>query len=218
VHRSFFTEARHKLLDTLRSRGIQDEQVLNAIDTIPRESFVPKALARRAYEDVALPIGQQQTISQPSTVAVMTSLLQIRPGDKVLEIGTGSGYQAAILAAMGASVYTVERHFELYQAAREVFAKLHLTGSINTRFGDGSIGWQEFAPYQGIIVTAGAPEIPRSLVAQLAIGGRLIIPVGNEISQTLHYIERESIESCVSHPLDTYSFVPLVGREGWQKN
>jgi len=210
-----FQDARKQLIDTLRNRGIVNEAVLQAMMNVPRERFVSGPFKQRSYEDVALPIDKHQTISQPYTVARMTELLEPKPGDAILEIGTGSGYQAAILAEMGAKVYTIERHFELYNAARTLLKDLYPAASIQCRFGDGSIGWAEFAPFQGIIVTAGAPEIPEALLKQLDIGGHCIIPVGNERSQVMHCIIREDEESYADYPLEDVSFVPLIGKQGW---
>ncbi len=209
-----YAELRQMLVEHLRRRGIRDERVLAAMARLPREHFVHPSFVHRAYEDVALPLGFNQTISQPYTVAFMTSLLELEPGEKVLEIGTGSGYQAALLALMGAKVYTVERHWELYQRARRIFAELGL--SIQTRFGDGSIGWAEHAPYDAIIVTAGAPQIPKPLLEQLAIGGRLVIPVGDLQSQVLVRVRRQSEQEYQYEEFGEFRFVPLVGKEGWQ--
>ncbi|MDT8325282.1 MAG: protein-L-isoaspartate(D-aspartate) O-methyltransferase, partial [Bacteroidota bacterium] len=154
--------ARSQLVDILRGRGIDDKGVLDAIAAIPRHVFVQDVFRPRAYEDSALPISCQQTISQPYTVAFMTQLLRVQPGDKVLEIGTGSGYQACVLAEMGARVFTIERHFDLLEQARSRFDQLGY--NVASKVGDGSIGWSQFAPYRGIIVTAGAPDIPPSLL------------------------------------------------------
>ncbi len=208
-----YAELRHALVEHLRQRGIRDERVLAAMEKLPRELFVHPAFIHRAYEDVALPLGYNQTISQPYTVAFMTSLLEVQPGDKVLEIGTGSGYQAALLALMGARVYTVERQWELYQRARQLFVRLGLP--IQTRFGDGSLGWAEHAPYDGIIVTAGAPHVPKPLMEQLAHGGRLVIPVGGTQSQVLLRLRRLSESECETEEFGEFRFVPLIGREGW---
>ncbi|MFZ9815061.1 MAG: protein-L-isoaspartate(D-aspartate) O-methyltransferase [Candidatus Kapaibacteriota bacterium] len=210
-----FQDACNQLIDTLRAKGIVNENVLRAMQQVPRERFVSGPFKQRAYEDVALPIDKHQTISQPFTVARMTELLEPKPGDAILEIGTGSGYQAAILAEMGAKVYTIERHFELYNAARTILKELYPIAQIQCRFGDGTIGWSEFAPYQGIIVTAGAPEIPEALLKQLAIGGHCIIPVGNERSQVMHCIILEDEQSFSDYPIEDVSFVPLIGKQGW---
>jgi len=205
--------ARHRLIESLRKRGIRDDKVLNAMMRIPRHLFVTEILRPRAYEDNALPIACSQTISQPYTVAFMTQALMVSRGDKVLEIGTGSGYQAAILAELGTRVFTIERHFDLLEEARRLFDQLGY--NIASKVGDGSIGWSQFAPYNGIIVTAGAPDIPQSLRQQLADGGRLVIPVGDEQTQTMMLVERKG-DTFVTTRSSGFKFVPLIGKEGWK--
>ncbi len=209
-----FDEQRRTLVQQLRTKGIRDERVLSVMNSIKREDFVHKAFTQGAYADSALPIGCRQTISQPYTVAYMTSLLDAQSEEKILEIGTGSGYQAAVLALLGASVYTIERFEELYRSAALLFEKMNL--SINVRCADGTLGWQEQAPFDGIIVTAGSPDIPPSLLSQLAIGGRLIIPIGTQQSQTLYRIVRTSVDNYDVKEYKNFRFVPLVGCEGWQ--
>lgn len=199
----------------MRERGITDEKVLQVMAQLPREKFVHPAFTQRAYEDSALPLTNQQTISQPYTVAYMTSLLNIQPNDKILEIGTGSGYQAAVLAKLGAKVYSIEREFDLHRQATKTLQEMGL--NVQTRYGDGTIGWSEHAPYQGIIVTAGAPDIPRTLLMQLAIGGKMVIPSGDRKTQTLYLITRQSENDFDSIELEEFKFVPLIGREGWQE-
>ncbi len=206
---------RRELVEELRSKGIQDSQVLQAIGTLPREEFVLPAFKANAYDDTALPIICKQTISQPYTVAYMTELLGVQPGDRVLEIGTGSGYQAAVLATMGACVFTVERHQELHEAACKIFEALNL--SIAAYRGDGTLGWSSFGPYQGIIVTAAAPDVPTSLANQLAIGGRLVIPVGDKDQQKLYRVVRTGEDDFSGEELEDFRFVPLIGRQGWEK-
>lgn len=206
--------ARSQLVEILRGRGIHDTGVLDAIAAIPRHVFVQDVFRPRAYEDSALPISCQQTISQPYTVAFMTQLLQVQRGDKLLEIGTGSGYQACVLAEMGARVFTIERHFDLLEEARARFDELGY--NVASKVGDGSIGWSQFAPYRGIIVTAGAPDIPQSLLRQLDDGGRLVIPVGDQGSQTMIMVERRGDEFVQGRHAG-FKFVPLVGKEGWRK-
>ena len=217
MHRNYFSEARQELIQQLRKKGIADENVLNAICNIERERFISAPFQKRAYEDVALPIDKHQTISQPYTVARMTELLQIQKGDRILEIGTGSGYQAAVLSELGAEVLTIERHFELSNQAKQILKELYPQRRIHCRFGDGSIGWAEHAPYNGIIVTAGAPDVPNSLLSQLAINGRLIIPVGDEKSQVMHCIVRDTEDHYTDYPLEDFTFVPLIGKEGWSE-
>ena len=180
---------------------------------VPRHSFVDSALVNRAYDDRALPIGCGQTISQPYTVAIQTELLDPAKGDKVLEIGTGSGYQAAILSEMGANVYTVERHQELYHKAKKLLLELGHRPTMN--LGDGTVGWSAYAPYDGIVVTAGAPVVPEDLIHQLNIGGKLIVPVGTQNSQVMVRITRVSEDSYDEEHLQNFKFVPLIGEKGW---
>ncbi len=209
-----FDLARAQLVELLQKKGISDEAVLNAVGSIPRHAFVQDVFKPKAYDDSALPIECQQTISQPFTVAFMTQLLRVRRGDKVLEVGTGSGYQACILAQMGARVFTIERHFDLLEHARRRMDALGY--NIASKVGDGSIGWSQFAPYNGIIVTAGAPDVPSSLLRQLSDGGRLVIPVGDQATQDMIVIQRQGDEFVHSKNAG-FKFVPLVGKEGWTK-
>lgn len=209
-----YESERQELVDKISFKGITDISVLKAIGDVERHLFVPDAMILHAYKDVALPIGQGQTISQPYTVAYMTQALKVRPGDKILEIGTGSGYQAAILLAMGAEVYTIERNLEIYNETMKRIDKLGLR--VHARYGDGTIGWQEYAPYNGIIVTAGSPSVPKSLMKQLDIGARLVIPVGGKISQTLKIVTKTAEEEFSIQDIPEFSFVPLIGREGWK--
>jgi protein-L-isoaspartate(D-aspartate) O-methyltransferase len=199
----------------LRSRGIADERVLAAMGDIPREHFVPVERRSLAYADEALPIESGQTISQPFIVARMTELLAPRPGDRVLEVGTGSGYQAAILARLGCVVVSIERHVDLAEAARSRLAELGLGDSVEVRVGDGSRGDPGGAPWDGIIVTAAAPSIPASLREQLSPdGGRLVIPVGERFRQDLLLVIRHGDE-WVERNDGPCVFVPLVGEEGF---
>ena len=168
-----------------------------------------------AYRDIALPIGYEQTISQPYTVAFMTEQLNVKPGHKILEIGTGSGYQAAILVRMGAKVYSIERHNELYRKTQLLLDKLGIR--VSTKCGDGTIGWSEHAPFNGIIVTAGSPDIPVSLKKQLAVNGRLVIPVGDKNSQTLKVVHKIADNEFDITDIPQFAFVPLIGREAWDK-
>ena len=198
---------RDRLVDRLRDNGIADERVLNPIRTVPRHLFVDEALAMRAYEDTALPIGHGQTISQPWVVAKMTeSLLQVAPS-RVLEIGTGSGYQAAVLAALGLEVHTVERIGELLRTARKRFRQLGM--NVRSKHDDGRIGWPENGPFDAILVTAGAPAVVDALTDQLAPGGRLIAPVGGATSQVLLQIDRTADGRLEQRELAPVVFVPL---------
>ena len=180
---------------------------------LQRELFVSPAYINRAYEDSALPIDCEQTISQPYTVAFMTSILNIKKNEKILEIGTGSGYQAALLVLLGCKVFTVERISGLYEKSNKIFKELNL--NIVQRLADGSIGWQEFAPYDGIIITAAAPEIPQSMLKQLAFGGRMVVPVGDKESQTMFLIIKKSETEFEEYNYDRFRFVPLIGKAGW---
>jgi protein-L-isoaspartate(D-aspartate) O-methyltransferase len=208
-----FDLERDEMIRILQERGIRDERLLQAMGSIDRHEFVQDAFVNRSYDDSALPIGKSQTISQPYTVAFMTACLHLAAGEKVLEIGTGSGYQAAVLARMGARVFTIERHMELLVEARTRFDRLAMT--IASKCSDGTLGWKEFAPYKGIIVTAGAPDVPEPLLEQLSPGGTLVIPVGDQENQTLQIIERTADEY-VSRQAAGFKFVPLIGKKGWK--
>ncbi len=207
-----FESERKDLIALLESKGISDPAVLGAMGSVERHLFVEPAFINRAYEDSALPIGHEQTISQPYTVAFMTQALGSKKGDKVLEVGTGSGYQAVILAAMGCRVFTIERHLGLLAEARKIFDRMKLR--IASKGGDGTIGWKEFAPFDGIIVTAGAPEIPEALKQQLADGGKLVIPVGDRDVQKVVIMKRVG-DSYQTEETYGFKFVPLVGKNGW---
>jgi protein-L-isoaspartate(D-aspartate) O-methyltransferase len=204
---------RNKLVKNLKKKGISDERVLDAISKVPRHVFFDDALLGHAYEDKAFPIGEGQTISQPYTVAFQTEKLEIRPGDKVLEIGTGSGYQAAILVELGARVYTIEYNRRLYETAREFLPRM----GYNPYFfyGDGSKGLPAKAPFDKIIVTAGAPIIPKALTDQLAEGGILIIPVGDRERQRMLRI-RKINGKLIQEEFENFAFVPLLGEQGWK--
>lgn len=197
------------------ARGVEDKRVLGAMVRVPRHLFVDKVYEHQAYNDYPLSLGHGQTISQPYMVAVMTELLELKPDDKVLEIGTGSGYQAAILALLCKMVYTIERVSALKDRARERLEKLGFN-NIGYLIGDGSIGWPQFAPYDGIIVTAGAPEVPKALIEQLAEKGRLVIPVGSEYFQTLNVVRKQK-GRVFRKELFECTFVPLLGRQGWKE-
>jgi len=206
---------REELVEALRKRGIKNENVLKAFLKVERHLFVPEVMRFNAYKDVALPIGQGQTISQPYTVAFMTEALNPKPGERILEIGTGSGFQAAILYELGARVFTIERNFDLYNQTMKLFDKLNYR--IAARCSDGTIGWAEFAPYDGIIVTAGSPSIPENLKKQLAIGGRLVIPVGNKINQVMNILTKVDEEKFQIEEVHYFAFVPLIGKDGWKE-
>jgi len=208
-----YSSQRARMVDLLRSRGIRDERVLKAMSEIPRHLFVPEALAAKAYGDHALPIGEMQTISQPYMVARMTELAEVNKDSTVLEIGAGSGYQTAVLSAVAGRVLAIERISDLARSAQRNIRQLGCYNA-TVKWFDGTIGWSEHAPYDAILVAAGSPEVPEPLVAQLAVGGRLVIPIGNEehqslvrVTKTESGIIREDFESCV--------FVKLIGRYGW---
>ncbi len=199
----------------LAPRRIRDERVLAAFREVPRHLFAPGASLGEAYADHPLPIGEGQTISQPYMVALMTQCLGLAGGEKVLEIGTGSGYQAAILSRLAAEVYTVERVAALAERTGELFQRLGYD-NISIRVGDGTLGWKEFAPFDAIIVTAGSPGIPPPLVEQLAEGGRLVIPAGGGYSQRLLVLERRG-EKVIERDEGGCVFVPLIGEYGWKE-
>jgi protein-L-isoaspartate(D-aspartate) O-methyltransferase len=201
----------------LISRGIKDPAVLSAMEQVPREVFVPPDLIDVAYDDSALPIGKNQTISQPYMVALMLESLELKQKDKVLEIGTGSGYAAAVLSRIVDQVFTIERYEKLAQAARDRFHRLAYD-NIQVQTGDGTLGWSEHAPYDGVVVTAGGPEIPEPLLNQLKVGGYLIIPIGGwETAQKLVRVHRKGQDEFPKENLGRVRFVPLVGEEGWQQ-
>ncbi len=203
---------RGKLVEKLMKKGIRDKAVLKAIGKVPRHVFFDDALLSHAYEDKAFPIGEGQTISQPYTVAFQTEQLEIKPGDKVLEIGTGSGYQACVLLEMGAKVYTIEYNRKLYQTTREFLPQLGYNPFFF--FGDGSKGLPVRAPYDKIIVTAGAPSVPDALISQLADQGILVVPVGNRDKQMMLKITKKG-DKLIRQEFDFFSFVPLLGEKGW---
>ena len=207
---------RRQLVKKVRSQGIKDERILAAIGKIPRHFFVgDSALIEHAYEDKAFPIGEGQTISQPYTVAFQTELLQVKPGDKVLEIGTGSGYQALVLLELGADLYTIEYQKKLYERTR---AFLPAMGYRPHFFqGDGSMGLKHFAPYDKIMVTAGAPAVPTALIDQLKIGGMLVIPVGNAKVQKMLRLTKTEAQKIKKEEFTDFLFVPLLGEDGWRR-
>lgn len=199
---------RRRLIDELRIKGIRDERILKAFDRVPRHFFMDSGFVEFAYQDKAFPILAGQTISQPYTVAFMTEMLDVKQWDKVFEVGTGSGYQTAILSELGAKVYTVERQKELFQSCR------HLLSSLGYNplyfFGDGYEGKPAYAPFDKIIVTAGAPSIPRALVEQLAVGGRMVIPVGSTSSQVMTTIDKISLTEVQVREHGAFAFVPML--------
>jgi protein-L-isoaspartate(D-aspartate) O-methyltransferase len=199
----------------IAARGIRDPLVLDAMRRVPREAFVPERLRPFAYEDGPLSIGEGQTISQPYIVAVMTEAAQLKPGGRALEIGTGSGYGAAVLAGIAAEVYTIERLAGLAESARRRLAELGYH-NVHVLLGDGTLGWPEHAPYDAIVVTAEGPRVPPALLDQLAIGGRLVMPVGGESRfQRLVRVRRKGTDDYDYEDLEEVAFVPLIGAEGW---
>jgi protein-L-isoaspartate(D-aspartate) O-methyltransferase len=201
------------VVEQLERRGIRDRRVLDVMEELPRERFVPGLARDRAYADHPLSIGFGVTISQPYMVALMTEALGLQGSERILEIGTGSGYQAAILGRLAREVYSIERVPQLAEAARAVLAELGLT-NVHVLIGDGSVGWPVYAPYDGILVTAAAPEVPRELVAQLAPGGRLVVPVGTRDLQCLRVVTRH--DGTTDEPTAACVFVPLIGERGFE--
>ncbi|MEW6141150.1 MAG: protein-L-isoaspartate(D-aspartate) O-methyltransferase [Thermodesulfobacteriota bacterium] len=211
----YVEERKRMVAKQLAARGIRDRRVLTAMEEVPRHLFVSEALRKEAYDDNPLPIGHGQTISQPYMVALMTELLDLEGHERVLEIGTGCGYQAAILSKLCKWVHTVELVAPLSEMAQETLGRCGYT-NISFKIGDGTLGWPEYAPYDGIMVTAGAPSMPPTLVEQLAEGGRLVIPIGDRFSQTL----KRAIKTEVGLKIESYTgcrFVDLVGEHGWTK-
>jgi len=212
-----YTIARRRMVeDQVVARGVRDQRVIDAMLRVPRHLFVPEALAAQAYSDFPLPIGERQTISQPYMVGAMSEALQLKGGEKVLEIGTGSGYQAAVLALLARQVFSLERIPTLARQARRTLDNCGFA-RVNVRVTDGTFGWEDEAPFDGIVVTAGAPAIPQPYRAQLAIGGRLVIPVGDRISQVLVRVTRLSERDFREERLFGCRFVPLVGDHGWRE-
>lgn len=204
---------RRQLVKEIERKGIKSEAVLSAIGKMPRHAFFDSIFLEHAYEDKAFPIGEKQTISQPYTVAFQTELLNVSKGDKILEIGTGSGYQAAILLELGAEVFTIEYNKKLFQKTIAFLPKL----GYNPNFfrGDGSQGLSKHAPYDSIVVTAGAPNVPDALIKQLKIGGVLVIPVGDQNQQKMIAIKKLSQNKASKKEFTNFSFVPLLGKDGW---
>ena len=206
---------RKALVAELRKKGIKNEAVLEAINTLPRHFFFDTALISHAYEDKAFPIGEGQTISQPYTVAFQTSLLEVCPGDKILEIGTGSGYQATILHLLGAKVISIEYQKKLFEHTGRFLQRLGI--QLDLFFGDGTAGVPAHAPYDKIIVTAGAPVVPEALLKQLKIGGILVIPVGDRAKQKMVKLTKKAANQIQKEEFEGFAFVPLLGKEGWNR-
>jgi protein-L-isoaspartate(D-aspartate) O-methyltransferase len=208
-----FERQRRQLIEVIRERGIDDLEVLRVFDLVPRHLFVPDAVQHRAYEDKPVPIGFGQTASQPSLQALYMQLLKLKQTDRVLEVGTGSGYQTALLAHLAGHVYSIERLRELSARARTVLDSLRFT-NIALLVGDGTVGWSRYAPYDAILVSAASPGVPQALLDQLASNGRMLIPVGDRNEQTLTLYEKTA-DGIRSEEITACAFVPLVGRFGW---
>jgi protein-L-isoaspartate(D-aspartate) O-methyltransferase len=208
--------ARRRLVDTLREKGITDLSVLRAVELTPRHAFVPTGVRHRAYEDAALPIGSGQTISQPSLHARYLELLRLTGRERVLEIGTGSGYQTVLLSHLVAQVFSIERIPALLQSAREVIHRLGAK-NVSLLLGDGTVGWREYGPYDAILVSAAGPDVPAPLLEQLAPNGRLLVPVGRGDEQVLRMYRRTEAGDFETKEIGAVRFVPLVGKHGWQR-
>lgn len=204
---------RRRLIETLQENGIRDLAVLRAFDEVPRHLFVPTGVRHRAYEDAALPIGSGQTISQPSIHALYLDVLRLTGKERVLEVGTGSGFQTALLARLAAQVFTIERVAALMDRAKEVLRSMQVN-NVSYLVGDGTIGWREYGPYDAILVGAGSPTVPQPLIDQLAVGGRLLCPVGDRAQQEVVLVTRDLSGVRTSVVADA-RFVPLVGTHGW---
>jgi len=207
--------ARRRLVETLREKGIRDLAVLRAFDLTPRHAFVPTGVRHRAYEDAPLPIGSGQTISQPSIHARYLEMLELKGQERVLEVGTGSGYQTVLLSHLVAQVFTIERIAALYNVARENIARAGAT-NVSMLLGDGTVGWRQYSPYDAILVSAGGPSIPQPLIEQLAEGGRMIVPVGGMEEQVLKLVQKRGGQVHVSD-VAPVRFVPLLGTHGWEQ-
>ena len=207
--------ARRRLVETLREKGIRDLAVLRAFDLTPRHGFVPTGVRHRAYEDAPLPIGNGQTISQPSIHAKSLELLALKGSERALEVGTGSGYQTVLLSHLVAQVFTIERIAALYTAARDAINRAGAT-NVSMLLGDGTVGWREYAPYDAILVSAGGPSVPQALIEQLAEGGRMIVPVGSMEVQTLVLVTKRGGDVSMQE-VAPVRFVPLLGTQGWEQ-
>ncbi len=206
---------RNKMVDELRALGISDEQVLTAINNVPRHWFLDNAFLEYAYQNKAFPIGSGQTISHPYTVAYQTQLLEIKKGEKVLEVGTGCGYQTSVLVQMGAKVFSIERQQTLFVKTKQFISDANIRAKLF--YGDGYQGLPVFAPYDKVIVTAGAPFVPEALIAQMVEGGRLVIPVGEGEKQIMTVIDKLKGGALKKYELDEFSFVPLLVDKNWKK-
>jgi protein-L-isoaspartate(D-aspartate) O-methyltransferase len=204
---------RRQLIEDIRGRGIRDLEILRAFDLVPRHVFLPDSVRHRAYEDAPLPIGYGQTASQPSLQALYLQTLGIQPAWRVLEVGTGSGFQTALLAQLAASVYSIERVRELSVRARAALDVMRVPNAA-LLVGDGTVGWSRYAPYDAILVAAGAPTVPASLLEQLAVGGQMLIPLGDRTEQQLTLVRRTA-DGTESQDVTRCTFVPLLGRFGW---
>lgn len=213
-----FTIARRRMVaEQVVARGITDSRVIDAMLKVPRHKFVEEALEGKAYQDAPLPIGEKQTISQPYMVAVMSEALNLKGFETVLEVGTGSGYQAAVLALLADRVFSLERIPALARRARKILDECGFS-KVNIRLADGTHGWQDMAPFDAIVVTAGAPEVPQNYLDQLTVGGRLVIPVGDRDSQVLMRIKRTGEREYEEERLLGCRFVPLIGNHGWNES
>jgi len=206
---------RMRLVETLQSKGIHDLGVLRAVSLVPRHRFVPESVKHRAYEDTALPIGGGQTISQPWVQARYIEVLRLTGRENVLEVGTGSGYQTALLAMLADRVFSVERVPELTREAQKVIQELGIK-NVTIMGGDGTLGWRPYAPYDAILVAAASPEVPKPLLEQLAVGGRLVIPIGDKEKQVLHLVTRRDADQYDTTTLGDVRFVPLIGEHGFR--
>ncbi len=211
--------ARNRMLEAhLAGRGVRDRNVLEAMRSVPREAFVQPGYEEFAYDDGPLPIGEGQTISQPYIVAMMIEAAEVKPGDRVLEVGAGSGYASAVMSRIADRVYAIERHPALGAAAREKIERLGYD-NIELRIGDGTLGWHEAAPFDAILVAAGGPQVPQALKDQLTTGGRLVMPVGEvQSAQSLRKLTRKGWDDWDEEDIGTVAFVPLIGAQGWTEN
>ena len=211
-----FAIARRRMVEQqIIARGVSDQRVIEAMKTVPRHLFVSAGLQSHAYSDSSLPIGEKQTISQPYMVASMTAALELKGHERILEIGTGSGYQTAILATLAKRVYSIERIAILAGRARKVLDQLHLS-NVNIKIADGTLGWKDQSPFDGILVAAGSPDVPSHYLTQLETGGKLVLPVGDREQQVLIRVIRQQDGSFIKEQLMGCRFVPLIGEQGWQ--